>query len=848
MTGDEDTASDRPYDDLAMLHAAHLALLARQAPSGGRSVPIDADEAQAFLRRAQATGAVLVDPEERGIAQRIIDYWSADLLSSERGPPMDAEMVTLAPPAGERSDDPMSVARDGHSMPEARQYIRIASLARQWRDTQSDDYLLTGEALEAARQFERDPDIASLIRASTEAERRLEKRRSTLKTRVIWGLSLVVAVLVGLSYATWVAATLAREQAELAREQSELATQGQAAAEAQKRVAERRSDELAEANRVLTELADSREAERTAAVAQFAELQARQRLLDTAISFVVESLVTREASLDSIPTEIRAEVLSSLGARIRSEAIPLFTLAPDVADAVRPLLQDMTLSAFERPLAGFQAQDATDIMVGSSPGLDGSGNRASVTTPPQSPSVLPTLPERLRARAFAGGAPVPYLNYSLVLDAERRYALYAAANLDRRQRAVLPAGSVTYSLDPRLPDDVQPDPSQYPGYLARGLEIAMLVGRNDIAWGPEGSDAALVDQMVQVYPNTVPVLPEVKSAWEAVSAWVQTDHNPTASRVSILSGPVFEGDGTEGGPPAGLWKIAISVQDVTQRQTDAPGVLVVDAFLVEARTDSGTGDPERHRSTVAEIARRTGLVFPPDVVAADRGPALLGTSEGTALAAAVPGLDGPVAEDRRALVQELADAVRDGGLAVEEQAKVVDALVEGLRNVRGASAAGRFNLLFVLSQVPRSNWNRADWQGLTAGARGAVADLEARGCAGETTIGDDTREQLDQLKDVLGLNEGPRQTVYLQFADFPRERAQAMQCALGALGWDLPGEERVPTASGLKQVRHNPGNAADEAAARLLAADIVALGWSGTEAVPVSVIRPGILEIWVGEP
>lgn len=858
MTHDETAASPEGYEDLARLHAAHLGMLARQSPAKGQSVLLDADEAEAFLIRAKATGAILSDPEERAIAQRIIDYWSADLLSSERSLAADVEMVTLAPYA-RKSNEPFFVSDNEYSAPDerssarfqwpgvllerpisgdvpdtshpappqpeardqnqARQYIRMASIARQWRDAHSDAYLLTGEALETARQFNRDPDIAKLVEASLEEERRVEDRRSQIKNQVIVALVVVVVALIGLSYVAWVSAQNAGVQA--ARAEEEKAEAAALAAEAT-----RKSNELTRANEQLAALFASEQAQREAADTRFSELAARQRLLDVAISALVQSLVSQSASLDDIPPEIREEVLAGLAVRVQSEAIPLYDLAPDVAEALRQQMESMPFTPFELRLDGFQ---------------DGLPEPSPLAT------VLPGLPDNLRAAAHAEGAPVPYLHYSLVLDAQRRFALYAAANLDRLQRTVLPARPVQFELDPRLPPEVQPDPHQYPEFRSAGLEIVQLVGRNDIAWGPEGSDAVVVDRMVQVYPNTVPVLPAVHVGWEAVSHWVQTDHNPSASRIAILSGPVFPPGPSEGSLPVALWKIAVSVQDVPQKQSAGPGALIVDAFLIEDSTRGEVSDPGRHRTTVSEIARRTGLVFPPEMIAVDQGLTLLNTTEGDRLAAAVPGLDGPVAAERRVLAQQLVDAVRDDAVGTEDQAKVVSTLIESLQNVRNMSATGRLNLLLVLSQVPRSSWDRPDWLTLKAACRRAVATLEARERAGETRIGPDTRGHLNRLKTNLGLDERPRQTVYLQFDGLTRERARDMRADLAALGWNLPGEERVVTASGLKQVRYNPGNAADEAAARLLAADIAALGWTGTEAVPVRAIRHGILEIWVGD-
>jgi len=833
------------FENLTGLRTAHLTMLGRQTPTQGRPITLDAAEVQEFLQRAQATGAVMSDPDDRGIAQRIIDFWNADLIASERGETVHAEMISLAPFTPPAPEGETPIRRDSYSKDAALQYIRVSSIARQWRDTRSNAYLLSGDALVNARQFDRDADIAKLIAASAEAERQVEQRHSRNKNRLIVLMTLVIIALAGLSFL----AESARRSAVDENRKADLARIGEAdarkiAEDETKRANEEAANSTAAAAATLltagdlqkaleqsTILAASREEQRAAAQARLAELEARQRLLDLAITAIVDQMAARMLAFDDVSQEIHEEVIANIGARLRSGDLQLDDFSGDVIELIIPefsrAASDMLSPDFDSNLSGFR-----DAPFG-----------------PEFPlSVLPTLPDDLHATAYAQGARVPYLNYSLVLDAQRRFAIYAAANLDRTQRVVLPGGTVQYERDPRLPTDVQPDPAWY---LKECCQIGQLVGRNDIAWGPDGNDAGLVDRLVNVYPNTVPIRVGLTSDWDSVSGWVQTDHNPSASRVVILSGPVFQADAVIGAPPAALWKIAISVDDQPQKQSIGRGFLIADAFLVGDPVDSDDGtpaDPERFRTTVAEIARRTGLIFPTEIVTADRGVALLNRSEGDVLAALVPALDGPVAAERRALAQQLVNAVRDGAVAQTDQAKVVAALIESLQHVSDLSATGRLNLLYVLSQVPPASWNRADWLTLKATARRAVADLKARETAGQTAIGPNTRGHLNGLWATLGLNKPLGQTVYLQFAELTRDRARNLLSSLGALGWTLPREERVETATGLRQVRYNPANVADAAAARLLAADLEALGWIGARSVPVKVIREGILEIWVGSP
>ena len=59
------------FPSLAVMKAAHLKLLERESASG----PAFLDDVREFMLRASATGRVLDDDKERGIAQTLLNYW-----------------------------------------------------------------------------------------------------------------------------------------------------------------------------------------------------------------------------------------------------------------------------------------------------------------------------------------------------------------------------------------------------------------------------------------------------------------------------------------------------------------------------------------------------------------------------------------------------------------------------------------------------------------------------------------------------------------------------------------------------------------------------------------------------
>ena len=815
-------APETRFESLGALRSVHLALIERQAvetPSG--TTVIDPQEVTAFLIRVCATGAILDKSEDRQTAQRVIDYWKADLVAEYRKAATDPAPMRLAPfkPAAPEvaSPDPTAAA---YTKDELRQYIRVSALAREWRDSGASGYLLSDDALTEAKKFIRDADIRKFVEASSEAELKREKQRARWKNGLITALVVVVLALAGLTGLALMQRKAALDLKEVAEEQTQ-------EAKAQARDIRDINEKLQAALSNSQRLYDDLQSQSTAASNRLADLEQRQRVLDAVIEAFGNLIIQNHLGLADIPLSIRDETLTYIVGRMTSHTVLPGDLAPDVAAAVRAMMPELTISAFDGSTLGY---DPDFLGV---------------------PMPLPELSDLQRSNAVEKGKAFPYLHYSLVLDARRRFALFAAANLDRSQLAVLPGAAQALAADPRLLPGLQPDPLWYRRTM---LDVAYLVMRNDVTWGmgSKDSDSSLADQLVNVYPNTAPLSLRLAPGWQTVEDWIRVRHNPAASRVTLLSGLIFRPSAAPGEPPIALWKIAVSAAPALQQQSVVGRGLVADAFLVELPAKglpTETADVETFRTTVAEIARRSGLTFSAAVLAADLGPGLLSQTAGDRLGAEVGGLDGPVAADRKALAQRLVSAVRDGALDAADQKKVVAALVESLQSAADQSPTGRLNLLFVLSQVPASSWNRPDWMALKAAARRATADLTLMSQAGQLDIGSQTRPHLVRLRTALGLDVAPPQVVYFQFSGFTRERAGQVQAALQGLGWNMPGvEKRLEGAIGQNEVRYSPDNPKDASAALLLAADLRAAGLPGAMAVANRLIKPGTLEIWTDGP
>ena len=807
----------QPFASLDELRAQHQALLERQA--GDDTTPpqeIPPDTASAFVARAKATGTILSDPEDRQVAQRAIDYWSADLVVHSRARRVEVDRVQLAPyltPAAPDRDAPR--ARGAPASPDspfqrpedAREYIRLSALARQWRDSGANPfsgYLLSGDALDDAERFARDPDIAALLGASRKKQVGAQRRRQRYMYALIAALITVIAGLSVLLVTLELARRAASEANDEAVAQTKVAENNAAAAIAA----------LEESRRLRSEL----EATVAAANQNIADLQPGVSALEEALELLSGDVIAGRLDLDRIRSDfLRNRLLLRVGPNFTTDQLQGRLAIPDASGS--PV--SGTASGSEPSAAAFGGYDPNFT------GLD---------------LPMPSLSEDQAGSAWQGGAPIGYHNFGVVLDTARRLPRVAAANLDRIRSRTLLRAEERFRHDPRLPLADQPDPQSF---AAEGMDTGQLVDRGDISWGeamPEDNVAAaeFVSQVTRLYPNLVPMPAGLRDgAWAAVGNWVRLQHNPGAARVTILAGPVF---GEAGEMPQAYWKIAVSAAPGTMDSPYDAGVgPVVDAFLIPADAAplaySAFDDPagvDAFRVRVDEIAARTGLRFPPVL----REPALA-TQAITALVASLQDSDpGELAVVR----DQLSDLLQDPSAgAAADQRVLVETMLGRADQGPAADLAPtwRASLLDLLSQVPAAAWDREGWLALKARARRFAAGLPAD--LDPAAAGD-----LAALRSHLGLDRPPGQTVYLQFSGYTRERAKMIADGLRALGWQLPGEERVAPA--VNQVRYAPSRPEDAAAARLLAADLQAAGLTSVEPVAVGVIKPGVLEVWVSPP
>jgi len=856
-TGDTESALQfRSYahlrDTHEQLQAAHAAARSGKQTSDETDTPA----IQAFVEKARATGAVLSREDERRAAQTILDYWSAELITSSAVSNKDWSPATLSPclsePDPTHAFDPTDISPEATARRQrARTQIRLSAVVRRWRDAgEANDYLLSGTALdEAEDHMDLDPGIKALVLKSRSLERRRTKRR--------WiGFSAVIAVLSALCIALAILWQLsenlrhvAEEQRAKAEQQTEIALQERSNAERQAELAEKERLYAEKQESIATRQAELAENQRKEAESQKLEAEKQQEVaeakqLEAVKAFEVAQ--TRVSELEQAQTQLDMS-LRVINRAITQGAIKRAALPPDVLAA----LDNAVSSRYEFPALG------DPFMTGYNPDFLGFTVRR------------PTLSADLEASAFLGGGSLHYVNYSLIFDKEKRQPIFAASNLDRSQLVVLPRVSGAILKDPRVPPNLQPAlPDR--GSLPGSGHIPLVGG--EIAWGAffQGAEFEASEKLAgvtRVFPNVIPAQADLnRRAWSEIDRWILTEHNKAANNVLIYSGPIPSAsdqviDGVRVSKQ--YWKIAVSRAPLT-RVSDRVDALSVDAFIIGGHRTAPVGgavdrggnplfDLEAHRVDIHEIERLTGLTFDDKIrdasvppVISDPGPV---KAPGQELAESVDLLNSPTNSTRANTTQQMINALGPKGIGNAGQEKVVTALLDQLDGLAASelTTTGLYNYTLVLSQIPFQTWDLESWSALRIRALKSMRNLETLGRKGEIHIAPKARQNINEVKGNLGAETTGLETVEFRFDGISRSQAVEISFAMQELGWDIPGEERNRTAKGLNEVRY--GAEFDEATAQILAEDLKTLWQNGAccKVVQDNEIKQGFLEIWISD-
>ena len=150
---------------------------------------------------------------------------------------------------------------------------------------------------------------------------------------------------------------------------------------------------------------------------------------------------------------------------------------------------------------------------------------------------LPSLSDAARARALENGRVFDYTHYSLVMDRERRTAIYAANNIDAARKVQI-GGGLTWKMDERVGGH-QLGPETYD---ANQLDKGHLVRREDVLWGTV-AEAREANRATYFYSNATPQHQNFnQDEWKMLEDWVLERATSMSYRLCVITGTVLRPD------------------------------------------------------------------------------------------------------------------------------------------------------------------------------------------------------------------------------------------------------------------------------------------------------------------
>jgi endonuclease G len=241
------------------------------------------------------------------------------------------------------------------------------------------------------------------------------------------------------------------------------------------------------------------------------------------------------------------------------------------------------------------------------------GKTAALKTP------LPTLTAKQKTTAArlttppAGADPLElkYHHSSIVMNAVRRLAFFAAVNIDGVVWRSIKRASDRWILDPRIPKTAQAGEDLYSG---NPLDRGHLVRRLDPAWGPDLATAKTANDDTFHFTNCAPQHEDFNQnndTWAGLEDYILQNADRENLRVSVFTGPVFAtSDETYRGIqlPRQFWKIVVMVK---KKKLHATAYLLSQAKLIQGlvEADFSYGKYKTFQVPIAKVAKLTGLTF-----------------------------------------------------------------------------------------------------------------------------------------------------------------------------------------------------------------------------------------------
>ena len=234
---------------------------------------------------------------------------------------------------------------------------------------------------------------------------------------------------------------------------------------------------------------------------------------------------------------------------------------------------------------------------------------------------LPTLLPAIAEQAFDDGKPLEYTHHSIVFNAQRGLAIYAAHNVQTPR--IGPIDRKGFTLDPLVDRKLQIDNDR--GYRNNPWDAGHLARRIDVHW-PDTATAEQAERDTSRWTNIAPQHGELNQGpWREIEDWLLGLADNNAKRMSVFTGPVFtltdmEWVNADGELPiripSGYWKIGL-LQHAGQLKAAAFLIWQNDVHPSPDDFDPDDFNPTLEQVRVLTIEHLTGLSFGDLVRAAD---------------------------------------------------------------------------------------------------------------------------------------------------------------------------------------------------------------------------------------
>lgn len=245
---------------------------------------------------------------------------------------------------------------------------------------------------------------------------------------------------------------------------------------------------------------------------------------------------------------------------------------------------------------------------------------------------VPKAPLEEVIRHGRGQKILRYHHYSLAMHKERRFCLWAAANVDydenKRFRTRKQLGEDHWKTDPRILGELQIEGHDLYD-PAKKFDKGHIIRRDAIAWGNTRQEEEFANSDSFHYTNCTPQHEDFnraifghKGIWGKLEAHIEKQSKFVGRKLNVISGPILAdndpfkdfGVGVDIQVPIGFWKIVIVVEEVDgERALRAYGFTLsqqraIDEFGWEGRFRVGQFDEQQ--ASLSGITELTGVQFP----------------------------------------------------------------------------------------------------------------------------------------------------------------------------------------------------------------------------------------------